>query len=93
MSASLSDSIETREVKYINAYLVAGPEIYVEPRNDNLGGLNLMAFGNMPPIGGFLSFTRDEVEAANPLREAQARFVRRIYAAEYIRGIDRYCLD
>lgn len=91
--SSLSDSIETREVKYINAYLVAGPEIYVEPRNDNLGGLNLMAFGNMPIDGGFLSFTRDEVEAANLSREAQARFVRRIYgAAEYIRGIDRYCL-
>ncbi len=91
--SSLSDSIETRDVKYINAYLVAGPEIYVEPRNENLGGLNLMAFGNMPIDGGFLSFTRDEVEAANLSREAQARFVRRIYgAAEYIRGIDRYCL-
>ena len=91
--SSLSDSIETRDVKYINAYLVAGPEIYVEPRNENLGGLNLMAFGNMPIDGGFLSFTRDEVEAANLSREAQGRFVRRIYgAAEYIRGIDRYCL-
>lgn len=91
--SSASDSIETREVKYINAYLVAGPEIYVEPRNENLGGLNLMAFGNMPIDGGFLSFTREEVESADLPQEILTRYVRRIYgAAEYIRGIDRYCL-
>jgi hypothetical protein len=91
--SSASDSIEAREVKYINAYLVAGPEIYVEPRNDNIGGLSLMAFGNMPIDGGFLSFTRDEVESADLPSDILARYVRRIYgAAEYIRGIDRYCL-
>ncbi|GKS70565.1 hypothetical protein W03_25690 [Nitrosomonas sp. PY1] len=59
-----NNSIETRDVKYINAYLVSGPEIYIEPRNENLSGLSLMAFGNMPIDGGFLSFNKDEIESA-----------------------------
>ena len=72
---------------------MAGPEIYVEARNENLSGLNLMAFGNMPIDGGFLSFTREEVESADLPQEILTRYVRRIYgAAEYIRGIGRYCL-
>jgi len=87
------NSIETREVKYINAYLVSGPEIYVEPRNENLSGLNLMAFGNMPIDGGSLSFTREEVELAKFSEDVQARCIRKIYgAAEYVRGLSRYCL-
>ena len=91
---TMSDnSIETRDVKHINAYLVGGPEIYVEPRSKNLSGLFLMAFGNMPIDGGFLSFTKDEIEAAEISKDYQKRFLRKIYgAAEYIRGQNRYCL-
>ena len=88
-----SGSIETRDVKYINAYLVSGPEIYIEPRNENISGLNLMAFGNMPIDGGFLSFTKDEIESAGISDFFQDRYIRKIYgAAEYIRGLNRYCL-
>ncbi|MCB1838644.1 MAG: class I SAM-dependent DNA methyltransferase [Alphaproteobacteria bacterium] len=86
-------AIETREVRYINAYLVSGPEIYVEPRNENLSGLNPMAFGNMPIDGGFLSFTKDEIESAGLSDDFRRRYIRKIYgAAEYIRGQIRYCL-
>jgi len=88
-----NNSIETREVKHINAYLVSGPEIYVEPRSENLSGLSLMAFGNMPIDGGFLSFTKDEIESAGIPVDFQNRYIRKIYgAAEYIRGQKRYCL-
>ena len=91
--STMNDSLETRDVKYINAYLVAGPEIYVEPRNDNLSGLSLMGFGNMPIDGGFLSFTKEEIDTAHIPSDFQARFVRKIYgAAEYVRGLNRYCL-
>jgi hypothetical protein len=87
------DTIEAREVRHINAYLVPAPDIYVWPRNDNLSRLSLMAFGNMPIDGGFLSLTADEVGAASFSAEFLARFVRRIYgAAEYVRGLSRYCL-
>ncbi|PXX16097.1 type II restriction/modification system DNA methylase subunit YeeA [Nitrosomonas ureae] len=88
----VNNSIETRDVKYINAYLVSGPEIYVEPRNENLSSLNLMAFGNMPIDGGFLSFNKDEIESAGISKNFQKHFIRKIYgAAEYIRGQNRYC--
>ncbi|BAP88215.1 type II restriction enzyme, methylase subunit YeeA [Burkholderiales bacterium GJ-E10] len=91
--SAANDSLEARDVRYINAYLVSGPEIYVEPRNDNLSGLGLMAFGNMPIDGGFLSFTKDEIASAGLSRDFQDRFVRKIYgAAEYVRGLNRYCL-
>ncbi|WP_292980231.1 class I SAM-dependent DNA methyltransferase [Nitrosomonas sp.] len=90
---AFDNSLETREVNYINAYLVSGPEIYVEPRNDNLSGLSSMAFGNMAIDGGFLSLTREEIEAANIPKDISARYIRKIYgAAEYIRGLNRYCL-
>jgi hypothetical protein len=88
-----SNAVETREVKYINAYLVAGPEIYVEPRNENLSGLNTMAFGNMPIDGGFLSFSKGELDEYRISDDFRNRYIRRIYgAAEYVRGQIRYCL-
>jgi hypothetical protein len=88
-----SGMIETRLVKYINAYLVAAPEIYVEVETENLSGLDVMAFGNMPIDGGYLSFTRGEIDAAKIDAVFQARFMKKIYgAAEYIRGQSRYCL-
>lgn len=86
------NTIETREVKYINAYLVSGPEIYVEPRNKNLSALNVMTFGNMPIDGGFLSFTSDEIDSAGISEEFQYRYIRKIYGgAEFVRGLNRYC--
>lgn len=85
--------IETRETSNINAYLVPGPDIYVEPRNQNLGGLSLMSFGNMPIDGGFLSFSKDELNSSGMTQEFQARFIRKIYGgAEHVRGLNRYCL-
>ncbi len=89
---SPSNSIETREVKYLNAYLVSGPEIYVEPLNENLSGLSVMSFGNMPIDGGFLSFTKDEIVSAGISKEFQDRCIRKIYGgAEFVRGLNRYC--
>ncbi len=85
--------IETREVAAINAYLVAAQEIYIEPRGANLSGLNSMVFGNMPIDGGFLSFTRDEIETAKIPEDTRVHFIKRIYGgAEYVRGLTRYCL-
>jgi hypothetical protein len=87
-----NNSIETRETRHINAYLVSGPEIYVEPRNDNLSGLSPMAFGNMPIDGGFLSFTKDELDAAEFSTAFRNQYIRKIFGgAEYVRGLNRYC--
>lgn len=89
---SPNNSIETREVKYLNAYLVSGPEIYVEPSNENLSCLSTMFFGNMPIDGGFLSFTKDEIDSSGIPKKFQDRYIRKIYGgAEFVRGLNRYC--
>lgn len=87
-----NNSIETREVNYINAYLVSGPEIYVEPRTESLSRLNIMSFGNMPIDGGFLSFTKEEIDSAEMPDKFYERYIKKIYGgAEFVRGVNRYC--
>ena len=52
-----------------------------------------MTFGNTPIDGGHLLLARDECDALRLTTEQQRRFVRRILgSAEFIRGIERYCL-
>lgn len=47
----------------------------------------------MPIDGGFLSLTLDEIEAAKIPADFRKRFIRKIFgAAEYVRGLTRYCL-
>ena len=52
-----------------------------------------MDFGNKPVDGGHLLLSRSEMEAL-PLNNTQKkRFIRRIYgSAEFIKGLERYCL-
>lgn len=81
------------EAGYINAYLVAGPNVLVERAARPAGVLHEMSFGNKPVDGGNLLLTRDEVEALGLTAEQRSRFIRRIYgSAEFIRGLSRYCL-
>lgn len=92
-SVAENGALEARQVPFINAYLVPGPKMYVEPRSKSLASLTPMAFGNMPIDGGFLSFTRDEISEAHISAEIRDRYIRKIYGgAEYIRGQNRYCL-
>lgn len=53
----------------------------------------MMSFGNMPIDGGFLQLDRSERSQMNLTAEQDDRWIRRIYgAAEFIRGLTRYCL-
>ena len=52
-----------------------------------------MSFGNKPVDGGNLLLSRDEMTELHLSSQQQARFIRRIYgSAEFIRGLERYCL-
>jgi hypothetical protein len=65
----------------------------VEKASHPLGELAEMLRGNMPYDGGNLLLSRDEVDALDLTLEQHARFIRRIYgSAEFIRGLERYCL-
>ena len=92
-SAGADGSVIAKEVDYINAYLIAGPDVIIAKTAQPIQGLASMDFGNKPVDGGHLLLTSDEVDALGLSPEQNARFIRRIYgSAEFIRGLQRYCL-
>lgn len=92
---SLDDSGQTieRQCKHINAYLAAGDSVIVDKISRPLGTQSEMTFGNTPIDGGHLLLSRDERDDLQLTPAQQDRFIRRIYgSAEFIRGLERYCL-
>jgi hypothetical protein len=88
-----SDVVDVKQVEYINAYLVPGANVMVEKASRPLSDQADMSFGNKPVDGGHLLLSRDEVDALGLTPDQHARFIRRIYgSAEFIRGLERYCL-
>jgi hypothetical protein len=86
-------SVIAKEVEHINAYLIAGPDVIIEKMAQPSQELARMNFGNKPVDDGYLLLTRDEVDSLELTPEQAARFVRRFYgSAEFIRGLQRYCL-
>ena len=82
-----------KESEYINAYLVAGNSVIINKSSKPLCDVAEMSFGNKPVDGGHLLLSSEEVKQLNLTAEQQARFIRRIYgSAEFIRGLERYCL-
>jgi hypothetical protein len=92
-AATDDDSTVLKEVTHINAYLVAGESVVVEKAPRPLSNQVEMLRGNMPVDGGHLLLSRDEADALGLTAEQRARFLRRIFgSAEFIRGLERYCL-
>ena len=92
---SLDDSGQTieRQCAHINAYLAVGESVIVDKASQPLGARNEMTFGNTPIDGGHLLLSRDERDALALTPAQQSRFIRRILgSAEFIRGLERYCL-
>ncbi|VVT13306.1 Lactate dehydrogenase [Roseovarius sp. EC-HK134] len=82
-----------KEVDNINAYLVATPNVVINKASKPLNGGAEMSFGNKPVDGGHLLLSADEVRALGLTPDQHDRFIRRIYgSAEFIRGLERYCL-
>lgn len=85
--------VVVREASNINAYLVAGPNIIVEPAAAPLNGLHEMVFGNMPRDEGNLLLTVQEkrnLEGADP---ASRPFLRLFQGSEdLIDGKYRACI-
>ena len=88
-----SGNTAARSVPFINAYLVPGANVVVEKAARPLSGQSGMSFGNKPVDGGHLLLAREEVHALGLSAAQHERFIRRIYgSAEFIRGLQRYCL-
>lgn len=94
VNSSGNSALEVKVASNINAYLVPAENVIVERASKPLPKqLAEMSFGNKPVDGGNLLLSRMEVDNLNLSSEQRTRFIRRIYgSAEFIRGLERYCL-
>jgi len=82
-----------REVGHINAYLVAAPRTEIHQARKAISILPAMVRGNMPYDGGHLLLSLSEADELDLTPAQRKKFLRKNYGgAEFIRGIERYCL-
>jgi len=86
-------TVISKEVEYINAYLVPGANVVVEALSHPSSNKSSMVWGNKPTDGGNLSLLTTELkELLGQWPEAE-RYIRPYYgAAEFIRGLERFCI-
>jgi hypothetical protein len=92
-SVADDESTIEKQVEFINAYLVSGPNVIVSPLSKPTDVRGLMEWGNKPTDGGHFFLTPDErsnVLCESP--EAEPFIKRFLGAQEFIRGEQRYCL-
>ncbi|NQB61143.1 class I SAM-dependent DNA methyltransferase [Pseudomonas aeruginosa] len=82
-----------KETDNINAYLVAGRDIDIQPSKKSISNCAYMDLGNMPKDGGNLLLTFDEAESALAADPSIDRFIYDFVGSqEFVRGIVRRCL-
>jgi hypothetical protein len=82
-----------KESGNINAYLVVGRDIEIQPSKQSISNLAYMDLGNMPKDGGNLLFSFNEAEVAIATAPEIADFVYDFVGSqEYVKGIVRRCL-
>jgi hypothetical protein len=91
---SLEDGTNiVKETEHINAYLVAGRDIDIQPSKRSISECAYMDLGNMPKDGGNLLLTFNEAQAAVAAEPSIARFIYDFVGSqEFVRGIVRSCL-
>jgi hypothetical protein len=86
-------AIIVKDVQHISPYLVAGADAIVESAPRASSGRAAMVWGNKPTDGGNLLLSVDERRMLLRAYPEAGRFVRPYYgAAEYIRGLERFCI-
>jgi hypothetical protein len=92
-AAAASDNVIEKSVANINAYVVAGPDIYIEAIAKPPSEFPMMFWGNKPTDGGNLLLSPEE--ARQILREAPEAepFLRPFFGSdEFIKGAPRVCI-
>lgn len=86
-------ALTVKEVANINAYLVPGNDVALEPSSTSKGELATMQFGNHPYYGGPLIFSSEEARRLSREVPAASGFIRPLYGAkEFISGAPRACV-
>lgn len=87
------NEVSAKQVANINAYLVPGPDIIVQPLRRPMSGAAYMDLGNMPKDGGHLLFSREEADEAVKREPAIEKYVFDFVGSqEFVKGIVRKCL-
>jgi hypothetical protein len=82
-----------RETGHINAYLVPGPNVIVDPVSKPQDGRGHMEWGNKPTDGGNFFFNANERRALLSEAPSAKPYIKRFLGAqEFIRGESRFCL-
>ena len=89
----LFDNDKKREVSSINAYLIEGPEIYIESRKEPLCDVPEMVTGNRPADGGNLIIEAEDYSKFIEQEPASIPYIKKLLgAAEFINNKERWCL-
>lgn len=84
---------EKSQVAHINAYLIAGDDIFIERRNQPLCGVPTGAIGSKLTDGGNFLFSPEEKEDFLSKEPQAAPYFRQWFGAEeFLHGTERYCL-
>ena len=92
-SAVGRNEVSAKQVLNINAYLVPGPDLVVQPLRKSMSGCSYMDLGNMPKDGGHLLLSGAEADEAVRCEPAIAKYVFDFVGSqEFVKGIVRKCL-
>ncbi len=92
-SSDADDEAVSMQCENINAYLVSGKNVEVEPSRSPISLVSPMLFGNMPRDGGSFVLTGDERAEALRIHPEISRFIRPYLGSEQmIQGKPRWCV-
>ena len=92
-STADKNDVSAKQVPNINAYLVPGPDIVVQPTRESMSGCAYMDLGNMPKDGGHLLFEGGQADEAIRGEPAIAKYIFDFVGSqEFVKGIVRKCL-
>ena len=92
-SVANDGAVIAKQAEHINAYLIPGPNVIVDSIARPHSGNTAMVWGNKPTDGGNLVLSaaeRSRLVAAYP--EASTFIRQYVGAAEFIRGLERFCV-
>ena len=82
-----------KEVSNINAYLIDGPDVYIESRSHPLCDVPEMVTGNRPADGGNLIIEASDYDEFIRQEPSALPYIKKLLgAAEFINNKDRWCL-
>tara|TARA_R110002126_G_scaffold185860_1_gene334491 strand:+ start:44076 stop:46853 length:2778 start_codon:yes stop_codon:yes gene_type:complete len=92
-SLDAAGEMVAKKTDLINAYLISGADVVVNPMSNHISGLPEMARGNSPTDGGNLILEASEISSLGLEDVARNKFIRPFVGSrELIGGTLRYCI-